>query len=311
MACQPPLFAFCNKTTSKVHAKIYFKITQHDLRSPHDGFSCTSAAVAVGAQHSMINVLAQLGMFQQEVTPIVEEIRDDHDDGRGVGISSQLPSSSSRKGVRHAGGPSSERLASNVPDMDVSHAGTPSSSPLASSVPAAPQHGALPSQTPPAVSIRTFLTADAERSGVNALTKSLESLCDRLNESEAEAARLREQHTRDQAECRRLRGQVNEAYQEKAQKMLDVALAASTQAISMIQEEEDAKPKLADVIDLDELRRRRQTAAAQLKAIDARIEELVEGARKRAIKDSSQGASHGANGPNAGQGSESSVTWPW
>ena len=76
--------------------------------------------------------------------------------------------------------------------------------------------------------------------GVAALQASLTGLCELLERRDEELRLAREECERAQGECERPRAQVGKLQLEKADKMMDVALVASTQAYSMMQAEQEA-----------------------------------------------------------------------
>ena len=168
--------------------------------------------------------------------------------------------------------------------------------------------------------------------GIEALTKSLAAMCTVIDERDEEIRYLQETHRRDRAECRRLRSELNLAHAERSEHMMDVAMAASTQAIGMMQQQQQMQQEqqeqqgqegdackqeaatrqaletdvlqLADMVpassqsmEINELRSRRAELVAELAALDQRIESLAWGAPNPIA--------------SASASESSSALWPW
>ena len=74
--------------------------------------------------------------------------------------------------------------------------------------------------------------------GVAALTRSLHDVCQVLDLREAELWELKDQARRDRNENDRLRARLGQELARRSESMMDTALAASTQAITMLHEEQ-------------------------------------------------------------------------
>ena len=68
--------------------------------------------------------------------------------------------------------------------------------------------------------------------GVAALSRSLAQMVELLAQRDQEIKELREDKVSVRAECTRLRRELNAAHAAKAEKMMDVAMEASVQALS-------------------------------------------------------------------------------
>ena len=102
---------------------------------------------------------------------------------------------------------------------------------------------------------------------------------------EAEICELKDQARRDRNANERLRTRLSQEMARRTETMMDTALAASTQAISMLQEEqaikdvlaeqrEAAGAKLSSSEEAQALRARMQTLRVELAAVEGRLEEL-------------------------------------
>ena len=123
-----------------------------------------------------------------------------------------------------------------------------------------------------------------EHSEVDALRRALRELFVMLELREAEICELKDQARRDRNANERLRTRLSQEMARRTETMMDTALAASTQAISMLQEEQAIKDVLAEQKEAagaklsseeaQALRARMQTLRVELAAVEGRLEEL-------------------------------------
>ena len=135
-----------------------------------------------------------------------------------------------------------------------------------------------------------------EHSEVDALRRALRELFVMLELRDAEICELKDQARCDRNAIERLRTRLSQEMARRTETMMDTALAASTQAISMLQEEQAIKDVLAEqkgaavakrgagqpdllrIVELPSeeqaLRARMQTLRVELAAVEGRLEEL-------------------------------------
>jgi hypothetical protein len=136
-----------------------------------------------------------------------------------------------------------------------------------------------------------------EHSEVDALRRALRELFMMLELRDAEICELKDQARCDRNAIERLRTRLSQEMARRTETMMDTALAASTQAISMLQEEQAIKDVLAEqkgaavakrgagqpdllrIVELPSeeaqaLRARMHTLRVELAAVEGRLEEL-------------------------------------
>lgn len=75
-------------------------------------------------------------------------------------------------------------------------------------------------------------SSEVEEAGVAAMRRSLASMLQEIGSRDAEIEKLREEQQATRRECTNLRKEMNSLHASKADKMMDVALSASVQALA-------------------------------------------------------------------------------